>query len=48
MGLKFEQIEAWFKANAGTRKWMKNQRNRKIRRVPKDEVPHIKYKEYEY
>lgn len=49
MGTKIEQIENYFaKAKAGIRKWMKNQRNRKIRRVPKDETPNIKYNGWEY
>ena len=33
-----------FKVKRGYRKWLKNQRNRKIRRVPKNEIPNIKYK----
>lgn len=44
MALQTEQIETNFGVReAGARKWMRNQRNRKIRRVPKDEFPNIKY-----
>ena len=54
MGLRLIQIEHFIgdkyaKANAGARKWLKNQRNRKIRRTKIDEEPKLKqYKDYEY
>jgi hypothetical protein len=53
MGLCTEQIEIHLdylfgKPKAGGRKWLRNQRNRKIRRVPQTEVPYIKYKGWEY
>lgn len=34
----------WGRKKKGYNKWLKNQRNRKIRRVPKNEIPNIKYK----
>lgn len=51
MSLKLEQIEHLERLlgrKSKSRKWDKNQRNRKIRRVKKDEIPNIKYKGYEY
>lgn len=50
MSLCLEQISRyhWFKTKRGYRKWLKNQRNRKIRRVPKSKIPNIKYRGYEY
>ena len=59
MSLKLEQIEhfeyLWkqtsdkpWKVKSHSRKKYKNQRNRKIRRVNKEEVPNIKYKGWEY
>lgn len=36
------------KLRAGTYKWLKNQRNRKIRRVPKDQVPVVKNVGWEF
>ena len=46
MSLHLYQISRYrcFKVKRGYRKWLKNQRNRKIRRVPKNEIPNIKYK----
>jgi hypothetical protein len=35
------------KPKAGFRKWLKNQRNRKIRRVSEHETPNIKYAGWE-
>ena len=51
MSLYLEQIEHLERAlgrKSKSRKWHKNQRNRKIRRVKKDEVPYIKYNGWEY
>lgn len=49
MSLTLEQIENHMgKARAGTRKRMKNQRNRKIRRSNPLEKPNIKYHGWEY
>jgi len=53
MSLRAWQIEIHLdrifgKPKAGVRKWIRNQRNRKIRRVPKDQVPNIKYEGWEY
>ena len=45
---KIEHLERWLGGKSHSRKWMKNQRNRKIRRVPKDEIPNIKYSGWEY
>lgn len=37
------------KSRAGLHKKMKKQRNKKIRRVPKDQIPNTKeYKDYEF
>jgi hypothetical protein len=36
------------KPKAGFRKWLKHERNRKIRRVRQTEIPHIKYAGWEY
>ncbi len=47
MSLKIEQIEHWAGKNHSHKKW-KAQRNRKIRRVKKTEVPNIKYHGWEY
>jgi hypothetical protein len=50
--IKIEHLEGFFrnKVRAGARRWMKNQRNRKIRRINKREKPLINklYKDYEY
>ena len=48
MSLKIEQIEHLGGRKSHSRKEYKRQRNRKIRRVKKDEVPHIKYNGWEY
>jgi len=48
MSLKLEQIEHRAPRKSGARRWMKNQRNRKIRRVPATETPAIKYLGWEY
>jgi hypothetical protein len=49
MSLRLEQIEHAFKGeSSGARKWMKNQRNRKIRRSNKLEKPNIKYNGWEF
>jgi hypothetical protein len=49
MSLRLEQIENQFgESRAGNRKWMKNQRNRKIRRVKTETIPNIKYCGWEY
>ena len=49
MSLRLEQIENHLgKVKAGTRKWMKNQKARKVRRVKQTEVPNIKYSGWEY
>jgi hypothetical protein len=54
MGLRNYQIETNFtqknglKPKTGFRKWLRNQRNRKIRRVKETEKPNIKYSGWEY
>lgn len=52
MAFKTEQIEhleRYLGRKSHSRKWMKNQRNRKIRRVNKTELPDTKkYCGYEY
>ncbi len=48
MSLRLEQIEHFGPANAGTRKRMKRERNKKIRLVPQDQIPNIKYNGWEY
>jgi len=52
MALKLEQIEKFwpdkFTVKAGRRKWLKNQRNRLIRRVDVTKEPNIKYYGWEY
>jgi hypothetical protein len=54
MALRNYQIEHKFtqkyhlKPKAGFRKWLRNQRNRKIRKTDKTEVPNIKYGGWEY
>lgn len=51
MSLKIEQIEhldRFLGRKSHSRKWKKNQRNRKIRRVKSTEIPHIKFKGWEY
>lgn len=54
MSLRYPQIEYYFsqkfglKHKAGFRKWLKNQRNRKIRHVAQTEKPDIKYGGWEY
>jgi len=52
MGLLMEQIEHLERQLGGkshSRRWMKNQRNRKIRRTKKTEVPETKkYNGWEY
>jgi hypothetical protein len=54
MGLRLWQIEHKFtqtldiKGKAGLRKWLKNQRNRKIRQIKQTEKPNIKYGGWEY
>lgn len=46
---KIEHLEHYLGRKSHSRKWMKNQRNRKIRRVKKTEVPNTKeYKGWEY
>jgi hypothetical protein len=48
MSLKTEQIEHLEGRKSHSRKEYKRQRNRKIRRVRKDEIPNIKYNGWEY
>lgn len=49
MSLYLEKIERHFDGNRRrSRKWAKNQRNRKIRRTKKTEIPNVKYKGWEY
>jgi hypothetical protein len=50
MSLCLEKIERLnVKSSIGrSRKWFKNQRNRKIRRIKQTEIPNIKYKGWEY
>ena len=48
MSLKIEQIEHLGGRKSHSRKEYKRQRNRKIRRVKQEEVPHIKYNGWEY
>lgn len=50
MSLRLIKIENHLgKARAGTRKWMKNQRNRKFRRMKlTDTIVQNKYTDYEY
>ena len=49
MALKNEKIERHLDGKRHhSRKWEKNQRNRKIRRVKKTEIPNIKYNGWEY
>jgi hypothetical protein len=45
---KIEHLERWLGKKSHSRKWLKNQRNRKIRRVNQTEIPNIKYKGWEY
>jgi hypothetical protein len=44
MGLKAIQIEhpSWLKKKSKSRKDLKKERNRKLRRTPKDKVPNTK------
>lgn len=44
---KFAQ-QYGLKPKAGYRKWLRTQRNRKIRRVAQDEKPNIGYAGWEY
>ena len=47
--IKIEHIEHYLGGKSHSRKWYKNQRNRKIRRVKKTMIPNTKeYKDYEY
>ena len=54
MALRLIKIEHFIggkyaKANAGSRKWMKNMRNRIIRRTKIEQEPQVKkYKDYEF
>jgi len=49
MALLMEQIEHLEGRKSHSRRWMKNQRNRKIRRTKKTEVPETKkYCGWEY
>lgn len=57
MGLLTEQIEhlehrlggrGRSEGKSHSRRWMKNQMNRKIRRVKQTEIPNIGYKGWEY
>jgi hypothetical protein len=49
MSLSLEKIERHLDGHKHhSRKWAKNQRNRKIRRVKKTEIPNIKYRGWEY
>lgn len=52
MSLSMEQIEHLERMWGGksrSRKWIKNQRNRRIRRTQKEEIPFVnKYKGWEY
>lgn len=45
---KIEHIEHYLGGKSHSRKWMKNQRNRKIRRVKKTEIPKVGYHGWEY
>ena len=46
---KIEHLERWLGRKSHSRKWMKNQRNRWIRRFNKIEIPPMKsYKGWEY
>jgi hypothetical protein len=45
---KIEHLERFLGRRSYSRKWLKNQRNRKIRRVPIGIVPNIKHKGWEY
>lgn len=50
MSLCIEQIDGpqGLSRKTKRRRWVKNQRNRKIRRVNKEEIPNIKYAGWEY
>lgn len=49
MSLCLEKIERQFDGKKHrSRKWLKNQRNRKIRRTKKTEIPNIKHVGWEY
>lgn len=49
MSLYLEKIERHLDGKRShSRKWAKNQRNRKIRRVKETEIPNIKHKGWEY
>mgnify|MGYP001559041445 CR=1 FL=1 len=49
MSLCLEKIERHLDGKRShSRKWLKNQRNRKIRRTSKFEKPNIKHKGWEY
>jgi hypothetical protein len=46
---KIEHLEHYWGGKSYSRKWMKNQRNRRIRRTKKTEIPNTKeYKGWEY
>ena len=46
---KIEHLERCWKGKSHSRRWLKNQRNRKIRRVKNTEIPNTKeYKGWEY
>lgn len=45
---QIEHLERFLGRKSKSRKWLKNQRNRKIRRVEKTTIPNIKYKFWEY
>ena len=49
MSLSLEKIERHLDGGRRrSRKWLKNQRNRKIMRVKSTDVPHVKNKGWEY
>lgn len=45
---KIEHFERFLGRKSHSRKWLKNQRNRKIRRVKNTDKPNIKNKGHEY
>ena len=45
---KIEHLERFLGRKSHSRKWRKNQRNRKIRRFKQTEIPNIKHCGWEY
>jgi len=46
---QIEHLERWLGGKSHSRRWMKNQRNRKIRRTKVTEIPETKkYNGWEY